>query len=278
MKARKLLYQILSSLLVFFALVGVAVPAHSQQSGVFQVLLWGIALDLEIPDSGGRTTRDVIGTLTAFADGERCTSLDLIGGTGDEVLELGLPGQPDACSRNGAAVTFWDSRGRTLNESMTLVLGTQKQLASFSIPPPTFDVVVPATAGAEPLPNLNGRMLRTAISPLTAYVDGEECLTFDISEPEEVIASLGQQGQSPPCFADEGSIVTFRNAQGQWLNAWFTFERGTQVTLSNFAPTPPCSPGSCPTPGPSQTPTASTGASPGSSTITPPDTGSAGLR
>ena len=254
--------------------------ASAEQPDVFEVFIPAHILDLTIPSSDGVSIREAVKTLTVYADGERCTSVDLATAQGDAVLPLGLEGQPDACSRDEAVVTFIDGDGRQLNATMELQLGTREALSSFATAAPTFDIVVPANVGAEPVPNLNGDTIRASISPLTAYVDGVECLTFDISDPVEVVVSFGIYPQPPACFND-GGIVTLKNAQGFWLSTWFTLERSSEVILDNLAPIPPCEP--CTPPGPAEatatpappgpTPTASTGTRP----ITPPDTGSAGL-
>ena len=45
-------------------------------------------------------------SVAAYVDGERCDEADL---SMDRVLELGRPGQPQACGREGAAITIYSN-------------------------------------------------------------------------------------------------------------------------------------------------------------------------
>lgn len=92
---------------------------------------------IRIPDRGTpehAIDRVVIGVLTAFADGQSCASVDISRGT--EVLRLGLSGQPEACGRDGALVTFARGDGKPLFVSFTLTRGATVELTNLAVQPP----------------------------------------------------------------------------------------------------------------------------------------------
>ncbi|MBA4181518.1 MAG: hypothetical protein C0506_13090 [Anaerolinea sp.] len=76
----------------------------------------------------GRSEQVVSGSLTAFADGVKCTTVSLEGpgardAEGNIRIHVGGPSQPAACSRQGARVTFRYPGGELLYETRELVLG-----------------------------------------------------------------------------------------------------------------------------------------------------------
>lgn len=130
--------------LVLFALVGLAalgsalIPARSgaQTPEAFEVVLPAHALDLDIPGAGGRDLRETVGAITAYADEEPCMSVDLEGTEGDVVVSLGGDDQPEACSREGAFVTFQNGQGYWLAAGFTLEPGARVTLENFAPVPP----------------------------------------------------------------------------------------------------------------------------------------------
>lgn len=91
---------------------------------------------IRIPDLGPQQARDRAGTgaLTAFVDGQRCASGDV--SRGSVVLQLGLPGQPEPCGRNGATVTFVNAAGQQLFTTLTVARGTSADLTNLAPMPP----------------------------------------------------------------------------------------------------------------------------------------------
>ncbi|HLF76229.1 MAG TPA: SdrD B-like domain-containing protein [Dehalococcoidia bacterium] len=113
--------------------------------GVFRVVVSGETLNLPVSRAatGADTLGQALGSLTVLADGTTCLGVEVSGARGDVVLEVGRPGQPAACTTDGAAITFVDGRGRRLSTQMTLRKGTQQTLANVAPLPPGS---VPATA------------------------------------------------------------------------------------------------------------------------------------
>src|SRR5690554_2363944 len=92
----------------------------AQQSGAFEVSLPAQPLQLEILDSGGRTLGETVGSITAFADGIECVSVDVSNLEEDAILQLGLQGQAAECSKAGAIVNFQQDDGIWLSNWFTL--------------------------------------------------------------------------------------------------------------------------------------------------------------
>jgi hypothetical protein len=81
-------------------------------------------------------------SITAFADGQACATVDLrddanVNASGDKVIVLGLPGQPAACGREGASLVFVDGRGREIAADFTVRLGAVQRLIGLAPRPPT---------------------------------------------------------------------------------------------------------------------------------------------
>jgi hypothetical protein len=80
-------------------------------------------------------------SISAFADGQACAMVDLrdnenVNASGDKVIVLGLPGQPEACGREGARLVFADGRGREIAADFTVRLGVVQRLIGLAPRPP----------------------------------------------------------------------------------------------------------------------------------------------
>lgn len=107
-----------------------------------------IVIPQGILDSNYRTSLNVnnwaesFRTLNAYVDGQRCASVDLVRGReGDRsaVLRLGLPGQPAACSRQGAKVTLTavpDREIELMHDTLTVRRGVTVLIRQIVVPPP----------------------------------------------------------------------------------------------------------------------------------------------
>jgi hypothetical protein len=109
--------------------------AQGQETDVFEVVIPADVLNLPIPDAG-RTLGGAILSITAYADGQKCVSVDTSNPEADLVLQLGGIDQPEACSTNGAVVTFVDGFCYQLVTQMELQLGTQMTLDNMAPMPP----------------------------------------------------------------------------------------------------------------------------------------------
>jgi hypothetical protein len=143
-------------------------PDSSPLPATFDVVVPGASL---ADTTNGATLAESLQRLTAFADGQTCTSADLVGG-GDVVLQLGIEGQPEACSRGGAVVTFQDGHEHWLNAWLTLRLNTREVLSNLAPvapcepgPCPTPGPAVPATPTTVPTPLPTLSVDRTPIMP-----------------------------------------------------------------------------------------------------------------
>lgn len=100
-----------------------------------------------------------LGSVEVRADGERCTGVATDGvsaGSPPLALRLGEAGQPAACSRAGARLTFFNSRGQRLFVEMELIPGVTRLLDNFAAAPPgTGD---PSPVGVAPNPPATGQL------------------------------------------------------------------------------------------------------------------------
>jgi hypothetical protein len=117
---------------------------------VFRIVVPGEALyaPLDRTATGFATLAEALGALRVVVDGVTCLGLELSPLVRDDIVfELGRPGSPPACSREGATVGFVDGRDRPLTAQMVLRKGTEARLTNFAPQPPH-------TAG-EPSPGLS---------------------------------------------------------------------------------------------------------------------------
>lgn len=129
-------------------LVAIDDPAENKDSsGTFVVP--GAFLTSTTNIGGGGTLAQSLGTLTALADGQKCITVDLaqgsaVDGQGNARIHVGGKGQPLACSREGAIITFVDARGQTLFEKRTLIVGVTQPYANLA------PEAVPTGSGSAP--------------------------------------------------------------------------------------------------------------------------------
>lgn len=80
-----------------------------------------------------------LGSVDVRADGESCASIateSVSAGSAPLALRLGEAGQPAACSKPGAHLTFLNKRGQQLFVEMDLIPGTTRLLDNFAAAPP----------------------------------------------------------------------------------------------------------------------------------------------
>ena len=175
MKKRSILAASLCSLLLPLVNI-VASSSHAQQPGVFEVLM--SASDLAARTGTGATLGEGLGPITAFADGAECVSADVSSASADVVLQLGLAGQPSACSRDGATVTFREGRGYLLVSEFPLVKGTRVALINFApYPPGAEPTATPSAQSTEPPPKLP-----MDCRPVLQTIDGGPFKSFGFAE------------------------------------------------------------------------------------------------
>lgn len=85
------------------------------------------------------------GSLTAFVDGERCTSVDVSGAA--TTIVIGSADQPAACGRAGATVTLYNAAGLQLFVAFTVHPGETATLTNYA-PVPAQTGPSPAAAGS----------------------------------------------------------------------------------------------------------------------------------
>ncbi len=91
---------------------------------------------------------EVVRTVTALADGQECATVDV--SRGEAALPLGLPGQPEACGRDGAEITFVDGNGNRLFVTLTARVGVTQTLTNLAPVPPGTGAPLPAVTGGGP--------------------------------------------------------------------------------------------------------------------------------
>ena len=80
-----------------------------------------------------------LGSVDVRADGESCASVvtdSMSAGSAPLALRLGEAGQPAACSKPGAHLTFLNKRGQQLFVEMDLIPGATRLLDNFAAAPP----------------------------------------------------------------------------------------------------------------------------------------------
>lgn len=100
-----------------------------------------------------------LGSVTVLADGQPCASVTTDGVTAGSlppVLRLGEPGQPAACAKPGAHLTFINKRGQQLYVEMELIPGATRLLDNFAVAPP--GTGEPSPVGDAPGPPATGQL------------------------------------------------------------------------------------------------------------------------
>ena len=133
---------------------GFVSAAEAQQPSVFEVVIPASSLKLAVNGPAGiRRLGQLQGTMTAQANGIACITADLSSMTSDVTLHLGLPGQPAACSMDGAKVTFFNARCIPLSAEMVLTRGTRQVLQNLA---PAAPGSTPSSPGCLPNPTPTG--------------------------------------------------------------------------------------------------------------------------
>jgi hypothetical protein len=90
--------------LMVLAALTIAPSTQAQQPDVFEVVISINALNTPVaqPSPGINTLGQLLHSITAYANESVCARAELATATSNVVLRLGLPGQPAACSTNGA--------------------------------------------------------------------------------------------------------------------------------------------------------------------------------
>lgn len=103
----------------------------------------------------GRPTQVVHTTMTAYANGQKCETVDFDNqeakdAEGNVRLHLGSAGQPKECSTPGATVTFYNSLNMPLVETRTVTPGVSQPVANLApkVGPGSSDLTAPATGGS----------------------------------------------------------------------------------------------------------------------------------
>src|SRR5690606_36827381 len=130
---------------------------------------------------------------------------DVRSGSGDDVVALGLPGQPAACRSAGSKLSFLDGLHNQLNR--TLTLGVDSHLNDFTtMAPGTGAAIVVVPRESLAIENENGT-LGNWLGELTAKVGGVECTTADVSTASRDVAlPVGLPGQPSGCSTPGAEI------------------------------------------------------------------------
>jgi hypothetical protein len=242
---------------------------------------------LDSPENPGRPTGETgaqaRGRVDVLADGELCGSIDLSvrppGDLPDYRLALGAAGQPEACSRKGAELTFTDARGYVLFDNR--VLGDESAtegvitLSSLAAAPTRssddnrtmvmmpYDIVDRAPNAPSSLETI-GEMLGS----LDVYANGELCGALPLTDPGRrdqwgnASFELGTAAQPTAC-GTPGATLSFAAGPARPFHFTQTLRPGKVHVVSNIALGPTgtgAGPTTVPAPGP---PAAGTGQRPG---------------
>lgn len=88
-----------------------------------------------------------VGSVTAVSDGQTCSSVSVwpVHADSPPELPIGEAGQPEACSRSGARLIFFNERNEKLFVEMTLLPGVTRLLDNFARDPAGTGVPAPTT-------------------------------------------------------------------------------------------------------------------------------------
>jgi hypothetical protein len=125
--------------------LGDVTGAAAVQPDEFEVLVPKATLDTPFTQPERPTVKTLgqaIGRLTVRVASQTCPTVDLAdpaarNSAGDIVIRVGSPGQPTACSAEGAAVTFVTGAGRELFLQFVFRHGTSQTLANLAPKPPS---------------------------------------------------------------------------------------------------------------------------------------------
>jgi hypothetical protein len=236
--------------------------------------------------TGPETLGEWLAELRAYANGVECARAN-VATTTDVVLQLGLAGQPSACSTDGARVVLVDVHEFQFTQEFTLAKGTRVTLTNLAPLPPDmqgpaqrarseaaasqaglFEILVSSESLRSPLSfaATGYNTLGESLGSLTAYANGVACTTASVATGSDVLLQLGVAGQPVEC-GSEAAPVALLDERGRQLAVQYTLTKGIRVTLTNLAPVPP---GVQSTADRERSRTQSSG-------ITPPATGDAGL-
>lgn len=228
------------------------------------IVIPGALVTSPIPDRGGPTWARFVGAVEILADGELCITADiLLQDETDFPVAIGGPYQPEACSRDGALISFRADRGSqpdidldtrfTLTPGATYVLdsfaplppqlGSPAQLAAGEafatvvIPREALDRVIESAAGGRSGVS-RGELLKT----VTIYANGQRCGTIDTvaRQPRDAAGNpafeLGGAAQPDACRTP-GALITFREAAYPRtdMGTMFFVERGATLVFDNFS-------------------------------------------
>lgn len=215
---------VLSAMFALVALLGgTGGSTQAQVSSEYQIVVPKASLDRPLTLPGISTFGAGLKSLTAKVGSATCTTAVTAGATSDVILRIGLPGQPEACSEEGAIVWLINGDGRRLSQTFTLHKGTRDALANFvPVPPGTpqepkpnplgpMQVVIPASIMAEPVSgkpdeDTIGEFLGGTVS---AYADSVFCGSVEVSNISvDAVLLVGLDTQSPVC-SRAGVDLTF---------------------------------------------------------------------
>jgi hypothetical protein len=140
--------------------VGLYEPEQNPNgSGTIFVPAWVLRSESNVGD--GRMLAEAVGRLSVFADGTLCleaelTSEQVLDEAGNARIRVGADGQPAACRREGARLTFRRGDGAALVESRSLIPGVTQPLANFG-PEAPGSGSRPGPSGATPRPPAAGQ-------------------------------------------------------------------------------------------------------------------------
>ena len=192
------------------------------------------------------------GYLQVYADGQLCGELSFSDPArrtpdGGAEFELGGAGQPAACTRSGATISFFDGNFVALGNRYTLAPGARIEISWLRIGQPR--------QGLDEGPSADGRTYLT-IDPLLreggaerlgyleVFADDEPCGSFSFTDTEQFTSSGGAEfelsapGQSGACGRD-GAIITLRYPSGIRLSAVYRLTTGQRIAIQNFTIPPP---------------------------------------
>jgi hypothetical protein len=124
---------------VFAVALLLAPSTQAQQPDLFEVVVPIASLNQPVSDpasTGITTLKQLLYSMSAYANGSFCTRVDLASVTADVVVRLGTPGQPAACSTAGALVQFFDGHCREFNNTLTITIGTRQSFPNMAPKPP----------------------------------------------------------------------------------------------------------------------------------------------
>lgn len=167
---------LVSLIVVGLGAAGAGLAVAQTTTTTVAVLKDSLDAPVALPDRPSVTNRgEALVSLTIFADREECGVLSLVDpaardAAGDAVFELGPAGQPAACSKEGATLSFVDGNGLVLYEKLKLVPGARLELINLAPEPPGTGgtpVAPAAGTGLQPGGSSLSRWLLPAVAALS---------------------------------------------------------------------------------------------------------------